>query len=76
MESFLLPPIRAVDHLPSVVLNAAQVEEMAHGRTVRGTVLVDTPFAAALDERGQLLGLLRAVQAGVWQPHRNFAASS
>jgi tRNA pseudouridine55 synthase len=76
LESFLLPPIRAVDHLPSVVMNAAQVEEMAHGRTVRGTVLVDTPFAAALDERGQLLGLLRAVQAGVWQPHRNFAASS
>ena len=59
LESFLLPPIRAVDHLPSVVMNAAQVEEMAHGRTVRGTVLVDTPFAAALDERGQLLGLLR-----------------
>jgi hypothetical protein len=49
---------------------------MAHGRTVHGTVLVDTPLAAALDERGQLLGLLRAVRAGVWQPHRNFAAAS
>ena len=71
LETYLLPPIRAVDHLPSFLLNPMQAEDMAHGRVVRGTVAVDAPLAAAVDERGQLLGLLRAEQPGVWQPHRN-----
>jgi hypothetical protein len=49
---------------------------MAHGRTVRGIVAADTQFAAALDDQGRLLGLLRPLQPGVWQPHCNLVAKS
>ena len=76
LATCLLPPIRAIDHFPSLTLSPEQVEDMAHGRTVRGTVSTESQFAAALDDQGQLLGLLRALQPGVWQPHRNLVAQS
>jgi tRNA pseudouridine55 synthase len=76
LSSYLLPPIRAIDHFPSLSLSPEQVEDMAHGRTVRGIVAADTQFAAALDDQGRLLGLLRPLQPGVWQPHCNLVAKS
>jgi tRNA pseudouridine55 synthase len=72
LADHLLPPIRAVEHLPTVRLSQTEVEQTAHGRAIRGAIPGDAPYAAAVDEAGQLLGVLRSVQPGLLQPHRNF----
>jgi tRNA pseudouridine55 synthase len=74
LESYLLPAIRAVDQFPLFRLSATQMEEIAHGRVIQGEIPGDAAYAAAVDATGTLLGLLRQVQPGVLQPHRNFAA--
>ena len=72
LETHLLPAIRAVDHLPLLRLNARDAEEIAHGRAIPGAIPGDAPLAVAVDATGTLLGLLRSLQPGVLQPHRNF----
>ena len=74
LEDYLLPAIRAVDQFPLFRLSAGQIEEIAHGRAIRGEIPGVAAYAAAVDDAGTLLGLLRRLQPGVLQPHRNFAA--
>lgn len=74
LATHLLPALRAVDHLPRLTLGAAQIEEMAHGRVVPGTVPGDAAYVAAVDHAGTLLGVLRTMPSGLLQPHRNFVS--
>ncbi|MEI6240904.1 MAG: tRNA pseudouridine(55) synthase TruB [Planctomycetia bacterium] len=65
----LLPPAVAVAHLPAVTLPADML-----ARAIRGDLLdIDTPAAAAaLDDAGDLVGMLRRHEAGRHRLKPNF----
>jgi tRNA pseudouridine55 synthase len=70
----LLPAIAAVQHFPRLTVGPTQVEEIAHGRTLPGTLPAGARYAAAVDQQGALVALLRPVPDGLLRPHRNFVA--
>lgn len=74
LEDRLLPPVRAVEHLPTVQLSPAQIEEIAHGRAIQAVPCGPGPYAAAVDASGNLLATLRTIRPGLLSPHRNFVA--
>jgi len=74
LEDRLLPPVRAVEHLPTVRLSPAQIEEIAHGRAIQAVPSAPGPYAAAIDASGNLLATLRTIRPGLLSPHRNFVA--
>ncbi len=75
LPDHLLAPIRAVEHLPQVRLDDAQIAALAHGRAVSGEMPDGHAQAVAVDGGGNLLATLRRARPGVLQPERNFVAS-
>jgi tRNA pseudouridine55 synthase len=69
----LLPPLRAVEQYPQLVLQPAEIADLFHGRPVRTGAEVSGLVAVAVDqhENGKMLGLVRALSPGLWQPFRN-----
>jgi tRNA pseudouridine55 synthase len=74
--SQLLPPMRAVEHLPRIQLNSTEIEEISRGRFVQragcATIAVDSNEFVAIDERGELVAILQCRSDGRLGPVRNF----
>jgi tRNA pseudouridine55 synthase len=68
LAAALLPPERAVEGVPKVALDAAQVEEIRHGRTIPLSVTEEGVELAALSPEGKLVGLLVPRAKGIWGP--------
>jgi tRNA pseudouridine55 synthase len=69
------PPVDAVAHLPRLVLDAVQIEAMAHGRTLAvpetGCEFESSGFIALVDSGGSLLGLAELDSQRKWlQPRK------
>lgn len=75
LPDHLLPALCAVDHLPRVVVDAAQIARLRAGNRVAGDAPGGDLVAAAVDQAGQLVALVRSPQPGQWQPDRNFLAT-
>lgn len=66
----LLPPLAAVDHLPRQSLGGERLDA-----AIRGRLLVlesDVPTLAAVDETGELVGLLARHSSGTYRLRPNF----
>ncbi len=75
LQDLLLPPVRAVEMLPRVQLNATQLEEVSHGRAIElepGYPTDESDEIAAVDAAGQLAAILRPAGGPDWRPLRNF----
>ncbi len=68
LAASLLPAERAIEGLPKVVLDAAQVEEIRHGRTIPLALPEEGDELAALAPEGTLVGLLVPRAKGIWGP--------
>jgi tRNA pseudouridine55 synthase len=66
-------PLRAVDHLPRLVLSCEQVDQLRFGRAVASDGQAE---CAGIDERGNLIAILRPKSPGLLNPHINFAPSA
>jgi tRNA pseudouridine55 synthase len=75
LADHLLPALRAVDHLPRIVVDAAQRARLQAGHSVPGDAPGGNLDAAAVDEGGELVAIVRSPQVGRWQPDRNFLPS-
>jgi tRNA pseudouridine55 synthase len=76
----LQPPTAAVTELLKVVLDAAQLHEIRHGRPIAiptsdlgGSPGATSPEWAAVSAAGELAAILREKRPGELWPHRNFA---
>ena len=74
LQEQLLSPLTTVAHLPQIVLNEAQANEIRHGRLIPMEDLWDSPLdlLAATNTEGQLVALLRERQPGLLGPTCNF----
>jgi tRNA pseudouridine55 synthase len=70
IQAALLPPLKAVGHLPHVVLDEESIHELRFGRTIPGDCHTD---CAGVDEQGNLIAMLSPKQPGRLKPHINFA---
>jgi tRNA pseudouridine55 synthase len=75
IAGLLQPPLCAVEHYPQLKLQPAEIVDLCHGRPVRSDEVVTGSIAVAVDQQepGRLLGLVRALSPGLWQPFRNLA---
>jgi tRNA pseudouridine55 synthase len=72
-RDWLLPPARAIDHLPILHLDADQVTDALCGRPVaRRAGDPEAPLVSGRDAAGGLVGLLAADEAA-WRPHKIFS---
>jgi tRNA pseudouridine55 synthase len=74
IRPYLLPPDIAVTHLPRITLDAAQSDDIRHGRAIAlpAAVAPAAPQARAHDTSGALLALLRRTDNG-WHPEKVLA---
>ena len=72
VEQHLLPATLAVENLPKVTLSAAELEDIANGKSIRRSSPGGATEIAALDEQGLLRALLVPVSSELLQPTRNF----
>ncbi len=69
----LLPPTRAVDLLPRIVLTAEEIDRVQAGRAIpRQAPTTESPEIAALDSAGRLVAILVPRGPGQLGPARNF----
>jgi tRNA pseudouridine55 synthase len=68
LSAALLPAERAIDGLAKVALDAAQVGEIRHGRTIPLASPEGADELAALASDGTLVGLLVPRAKGIWGP--------
>jgi tRNA pseudouridine55 synthase len=73
IQAKILPPTMAVSHLPRLLLNSHQVNELRFGRAIPGNG--ETEYAG-VDECGNLLAILKPKSSGLLKPHINFAPSA
>ncbi|NND97997.1 MAG: tRNA pseudouridine(55) synthase TruB [Pirellulaceae bacterium] len=74
LEPLLFPPIRAVSHLPRLVVDEDGSQRLANGLCVEGTPSGDVneqSDVAAVNEVGELRAILRRKSRG-WCPYRVF----
>ena len=72
LSTWMLPPRRAVEHLPSMEVNELQVGDLSQGRFIAGVLPDAAQLAAAVDRSGRLIALLSAAPGGGLKPHRYF----
>ncbi len=66
----LLPPERAVAHLPALVVSGEEAVALGHGRVIAGPADAPAdPLARAHDPEGRFLGLVARGESG-WRPHK------
>ncbi len=75
IDAWMLPPRRAVEHLPCLEVSDEQVMELSQGRCIAGSLPAAAPLAAAVDRGGHLVALLSATPQGALKPHRYFPSS-
>lgn len=68
---FLRPPTEAVAELPQIMFGKDEIRRLHAGQLVDGAELSGPPRAAAVDNRGRLVGIV-VVRNGCWAPERNF----
>lgn len=74
VEAALLPAGLAVADLPRLEVNAAEIEELRNGRFIPCPSASREGEAAAFDERGRLVALVKPRGRDRWQPVRNFGS--
>jgi tRNA pseudouridine55 synthase len=72
IESCLLPPLRAVDHLPCMTLSEAELIEIGHGRAIHSRQSNAETEIAAVDAGGRLVAILAARGEGQLGPVKYF----
>jgi tRNA pseudouridine55 synthase len=76
VRGLLLPPLAAVAHLPSLTLDAAMLPLAIRGFVLplreRPSIVPDAPAIAAVDEAGELVGVLKRLDAGGFRLRPNF----
>jgi tRNA pseudouridine55 synthase len=78
LADYQLPARRAVDHLPAIVLNAVDQQRTASGQPIACPDAIasrDTSEFAAVDDGGNLTGILCCRADGMLWPARNLLAS-
>ncbi|MBA3480274.1 MAG: tRNA pseudouridine(55) synthase TruB [Pirellulales bacterium] len=82
LRRYLQSPLAAVPQMPRLVLSDEQVFEVQHGGLIKTDVLpaelqgTAAEAIAAVDERGELIALLKEVRPGWWKPSPNFLQSA
>ena len=72
LPAWLLPPARAVEGLPKLVLSQAEATEIGHGRALPRVVEGDESPWAAFSEQGDLVAVLARRADGALGPTINF----
>jgi tRNA pseudouridine55 synthase len=77
LAEHLRPMTLAVESLPRIVLAAEEIIRIRNGLTIaREPHVADAEEIAALDDAGQLVGILRPRGPGLWGPSRNFPSDA
>ncbi len=66
----LLPPDRAVEHLPAVRLQAADAERVRHGQPVQAEASRETTRCRLYDDKGRFFGIGELSPEGFVRPRR------
>jgi tRNA pseudouridine55 synthase len=76
LAAYMLPALSAVAHLPRVMLNDAERNEIRHGRSIAAADGQSADAlhseAAGVDRDGKLAAILSAKKPGEWWPLLNF----
>jgi len=72
IESLVIPPLRAVQHLPQVVVSADELRLISQGRPLARRAEPMTGEVAALDEAGNLAAIVTPSDEGMLRVVRNF----
>ena len=72
LGDWLLAPSTAVPHLPKVVVDAQQLIELHHGRTIERPSDSTATEVAALTPEGELVAILSPVAEDLWRATCNF----
>jgi tRNA pseudouridine55 synthase len=76
LAAHLLLPNRAVEHLPGIVLSPAEIEHVAHGRSITcppaSHATIESREYAAFDDRGSLVAIVRRRDDGTLAIDCNF----
>jgi tRNA pseudouridine55 synthase len=78
LADYQLPARRAVDHLPAIVLNTDDQQRIASGQPIACPAAIDasdTSEFAAVDDGGNLTGILCCRADGMLWPARNLSSS-
>ena len=75
IESLVIPPLRAVQHLPQVVVTGDELRFISQGRPLAGRAEPMTGEVAALDEAGNLVAIVTPSDEGMLRIVRNFVRS-
>jgi tRNA pseudouridine55 synthase len=71
-ERYVRPPTDALPELPSIVVGAEAIEALRFGHRI-SSESASTGTAKAVDEGGELIAILEAVDNGtLWHPHKVF----
>jgi len=76
IEAALHQPASALPHLQKRTLSAIEIEHAARGGHLPGQEGTTCDTMAALDENGELLGILRVLAQGGWRLRPNFIDTS
>ncbi len=76
IEAALHQPASALPHLQKRTLSASEIEHAARGGHLPGQKGTTSDTVAALDENGELLGILRVLAQGGWRLRPNFIDTS
>lgn len=74
IAGFVIPSARALGGLPNVVADAAQIVELAHGRTICAGI-ADADTVAVISAEEELIALVRS-SGGILSPFKVFAAQT
>jgi tRNA pseudouridine55 synthase len=70
-QSYLLPTLRAVEHLPHVELESAEIARIRTGQSIHRPTPPETPELVATDSAGRLLAILSPRGSNLWGPLKN-----
>ena len=59
-SKWLRPPAELTSHLPQMLIDAAEIHSLRHGRKILQPATFVGPASAAIDERGRLIAILTA----------------
>jgi len=74
LDNCLLPASAAVAKLPHITVDAAEVQELAHGRAIPHREVLADREVAAFDRDGRLIAIVASSKPGYLAPVRNFPA--
>jgi len=72
LREHLQPAVLAVERLPVVKLTDDQIGRLANGMAIESAISTKAEEFAGVDDRGQLVAILRPAERGQLRPVRNF----